>query len=322
MAHHRPHHHDHRMDLTNGWRSALVTSGESARREKPGAIVTESIPDPVSVSAQVAHLPRLAPDVIGLTVELERPLHYFPGQYCNVQFRGFPARCYSPSYPLEGGPDARLLHFHIRKLPDGAVSSALGETIRAGHRVRLTGPFGTTFFRSNHAGGTVLVSSDTGFAPMWGIAVAAITERPERELIFVVGARKLQSFYMHRALCRLALFPNVTIIPIVSEPQDISSAFRSGQPGDYLPNLSPKDVVYASGEPALTERVARIARAAGAECHTDPFVSNAKHTERSNFMSRLAGWLEGPSDSSATLQPSQTALRKAALKIVVGQNDG
>jgi hypothetical protein len=51
-------------------------------------------------------------------------------------------------------------------------------------------------------------------------------------------------------------------------------------------------------------------------------VSNAKHTERSNFMSRLAGWLEGPSDSSATLQPSQTALRKAALKIVVGQNDG
>jgi NAD(P)H-flavin reductase len=227
----------------------------------------------------------------------------------------------SPSYPLEGGPDARLLHFHIRNFPDGAVSSALGKTIRAGHRVRLTGPFGTTFLRSNHAGGTVLVSSDTGFAPMWGIAVAAITERPERELIFVVGARKLQSFYMHRALCRLALFPNVTIIPIVSEPQDISSAFRSGQPSDYLPNLSPNDVVYASGAPALTERVAQIARAADAECHTDPFVSNAKHTERSNFMSRLAGWLESPGDSPTTLQPPQTASRKAALKIVVGQTD-
>jgi NAD(P)H-flavin reductase len=283
--------------------------------------LTESAPHPVAMSAQVAHLARLAPDVIGLTMELERPLPYFPGQYCNVQFRGFPGRCYSPSYPLEGGPDARLLHFHIRKLPDGAVSSALGEVIRAGHHIRLTGPFGTTFFRSDQAGGTVVVSSDTGFAPMWGIAVAAITERPKRELIFVVAARKLQSFYMHRALCRLALFPNVTIIPIVSEPQDISSAFRSGQPSDYLPNLSPNDVVYASGEPALTERVAQIARAAGTECHTEPFVSNAEYTERSNLMSRLAGWLESPSDSSTTLQPSQTALRKAALKIVAGQND-
>jgi NAD(P)H-flavin reductase len=263
--------------------------GERKAQKIRRAIVTESIANPVSVSGQVANLARLAPDVIGLTVELERPLQYFAGQYCNVQFWGFPGRCYCPSYPLEGGPDARLLPFHIRKFPDGAVSSALGEVIRAGHRVRLTGPFGSTFFRPDRAGGTVLASSGTGFAPMWGIAVAAITERPERELIFVVAARELQSFYMHRALCRLALFPNVTIIPIVSAPQDISSAFRNGQPSDYLPNLSPNDVVYASGEPALTERVAQIARAAGNECYTEPFVSNAEYIERSNFMSRLAG---------------------------------
>ena len=92
----------------------------------------------------------------------------------------------------------------------------------------------------------------------------------------MVAAPKLQSFYMHRALCRLALFPNVTIIPIVSEPQDISSAFRSGQPSDYLPRLSPNDVVYASAAPALTERVTRIARAAGAEYHVEPFVTHAE----------------------------------------------
>ena len=276
----------------------------------------KSTPDPASVSAQVAHLARLAPDVIGLTVELERSLHYLAGQHCGVEFRGFPARCFSPSYPLQGGPDARLLHFHIQTRSDGAVSSALGEAIRIGHRVRLTGPFGDTFLRSSRADGTVLVSSGTGFAPMWGIAVAALTERPERELIFVVAARKLQSFYMHRALCRLALFPNVTIIPVVSEPQEISSAFRSGQPGDYLPNLSPNDVVYVSGAPALTECVARTAREAGAECHADPHLSDAEYTGGSNFMSRLTGWLEGPRGSNTTLQPSQMVSRKAALKIV------
>jgi len=89
------------------------------------------------------------------------------------------------------------------------------------------------------------------------------TERPQRELIFVVAARKLQSLYMHSALCRLALFPNVTIIPTVSEQQNVSPAIRSGRPTDHLPSLSPDDVVYTSGAPAMTDTVARMARAAG-----------------------------------------------------------
>ncbi len=71
-------------------------------------IVTEAVPEPVSMSAHVADLVRLAPDVIGVDVELPRPLRHLPGQYCKVQFRGFPARSYSPTYPLEGRPDDRL----------------------------------------------------------------------------------------------------------------------------------------------------------------------------------------------------------------------
>src|SRR5581483_7030348 len=178
-------------------------------------LVSEPVPDTVSMPARLAGLSRLGGDVIGVTVELPRPLDYLPGQFCKLQFRGFPERCYSPSYPLEGAPDRHLLHFHIRRFPDGAVSPALGQRIRVGHRVRVTGPLGTAFFRPDHRGRIVLVASGTGFAPMWSIAAAAITEQPRRELIFLVAARKIQSFYMHAALCRLALFPNVTIIPMV-----------------------------------------------------------------------------------------------------------
>src|SRR6516162_7108403 len=167
-------------------------------------IVTEPMPETVSMSARVADLVRLAPDVVGVCLELPKPMRHFPGQYCKVQFRGFPERNYSPSYPLEGGPDNHLMYFHIRRLEGGLVSSALGKKI------------------------------GTGFAPMWAIAVAAITERPQRELVFVAAARKLQSFYMHGALCRLARFPNVTIIPVVSEPQNVSAAVRTGRPTHYM----------------------------------------------------------------------------------------
>ena len=264
-------------------------------------LASEPVPDTVSMPARLADLTRLAADVIGVTLELPRPLNYLPGQFCRLQFRGFPERCYSPSYPLEGAPDRHLLHFHIRRFPDGAVSSALGQEIRVGHRVRVTGPLGTAFFRPDHHGRTVLVASGTGFAPMWSIAAAAITEQPRRELMFLVATRKIQSFYMHAALCRLALFPNVTIIPMVSEPQDISPAIRIGRPLDFLPALSAHDVVYTSGAPAMTNEVARLARIAGAVCYTDPFVPSAKAAESAGLMSRLFGQ-DGPRRGSKMLE--------------------
>ena len=252
-------------------------------------LVSEPMPETVSMPARVAEMTRLAPDVVGVTLELPRPLTHLPGQYCKLQFRGFPERCYSPTYPLEGAPDNRLLHFHIRRLPDGAVSSALGDEIRVGHRVKLTGPLGTAFFRPDHAGRIVLVGSGTGFAPMWSIATAAIVEQPRREMLFVVAARKLQSFYMHAALCRLALFPNVAIIPVVSEAQHVSSAFRTGRPTDFLPQLTADDVVYTCGAPVMTNAVAQLAREAGAVCHADPFVPHDREVKGGGLMERIFG---------------------------------
>jgi NAD(P)H-flavin reductase/ferredoxin len=256
-------------------------------------LVAESTPDPISTSARIAELVRLAPDVVGVGLELPGPFRHLPGQYCKLQFRGFPARCFSPTYPLEGGPHNRRLNFHIRRLPHGAVSSALGKKIRIGHRVKLSGPFGSSFHRRNHRGRVVLIASGTGFAPMWAIAAAAITERPERELAFVVATRKLQSFYMDGALCRLARFPNVTIVPVVSEPQNVSFAIRGGRPTDYMPTLSPADLVYTAGAPAMTEAVAQIARTAGARCYTDPFSPNDRGGEPSGAVARFFGWLDG-----------------------------
>jgi 3-phenylpropionate/trans-cinnamate dioxygenase ferredoxin reductase subunit len=279
-----------------------------------------AVPHRVSVSAQIVRLVRLAPDVIDISIELERPFNYLPGQYCKLQFRGFPARRYSPSYPLQGASHAQLLHFQIRRFRDGAISSALGEKIAVGHRLRLTGPFGGAFFRPNHPGGVVLVSSGTGFAPMWSIAVEAIKERPQREMVFVVATQKLQSFYMHSALCRLARFPNVTIIPIVSEPQHVSSDIRSGRPIDCLPNLSPEHVVYASGAAALTVQVAKIAKAAGAKCYADPFVSHAELAEDSKLMSRLVGWLSSPRKNKTGLQALRAASQKTSKKTRAAQN--
>jgi hypothetical protein len=37
----------------------------------------------------VAQTVQLAPDVVGVDIELPKPLDYLPGQYCKLQFQGF-----------------------------------------------------------------------------------------------------------------------------------------------------------------------------------------------------------------------------------------
>jgi NAD(P)H-flavin reductase len=262
-------------------------------------ILVEKVPEAVEVSGHVDSLVQRASDVVEVCVRPSQRMPYFAGQYFSVQFRGFPARCYSPTVPLDWPSDARPLRFHVRQLPGGRVSSALGRKIVGAHRVTLTGPFGSAYLRAGHVGRLVLVAGGTGFAPIWAIAEAAIRERPQRELVLIVGARSLDSLYMIPALCRLALFPSVTIVPVVSERQSMTHAVHEGRPTDYIPALSPTDLVYTAGAPAMVETAARIAKAAGARCFSDPF--EPSHNGAPGFLSRAADWLVTELQSSPPL---------------------
>ena len=268
----------------------------------------EDVPDTAIEDGRLIELVPLAPTVVEVRIALPRPLEFRPGQYYKVQFRGFPARCYSPTFPFEGTHDAAMLRFHVSRVPKGLVSSELGRKIQVGHRVKLTGPLGAAFFRPDHPGRTVLVASGTGFAPIWATALAAILERRDRDMILVVGARRLRSLYMLRALCKLAQFPNVTIVPVVSEAQKFSSAVRIGRPTDYVPALSSSDVIYAAGAPGMVQGVARMARGAGAKCYMDPFAPQASRAELGSLFRRATAWF---TSDAPTLVPDQTQTERA-----------
>lgn len=257
------------------------------------AVEIEDVPPTVTGSGQVVELARLAPTVMEVSIAMPDPVALLPGQYCKLQFRGFPARCYSPTLPIDGMGDSRILRFHVSQVPNGRISSALGREIKVGHRVKITGPLGTAYLRPDHSGRIVIVASGTGFAPAWSIAVAAIVERPNRKMVIIAGARTLDSLYMVRALCKLARFSNVIIIPVVSETQTVSNAVRTGRPTDYMPRLAPSDVVYTAGAPAMVESVARMASAAGAKCYMDPFGPENPPDKRSRqrrFIDRAIAW--------------------------------
>ena len=261
-------------------------------------VVAEPVPHVTEISATVVDIIDLAPDVFEVCVAAPPTAEYLPGQYLSVCFRGYPPRHYSPTRPLDRPINPDLIRFHVSRLAKGRVSSALGRRIKHGHQVKLTGPFGAAYFRQQLNERLILVSSGTGFAPIWAIAEAAIRENPQRDLVLIAGARDIESLYMIPALCRLARFPRVLIIPTVLKQQRVTPAVRFGRPSEYLPALSPDDLIYVAGAPALVKATAQIAQSAGASYFADPFLPSVVGNTGETFLSRTARWI-APSRSTA-----------------------
>ncbi len=266
----------------------------------------EGLPKIQMAVGRVSAIKKRAPDVAEINIEPSQPIRYLPGQYLRVQFRGYPMRCYNPTASMENLAERDFLHLQVRRIRRGRVSAAIGSSIREGHRVKIEGPFGLAFLRPASLNRLVLVASGTGFAPIWSIAVAAIREHQRRRVVMVVGARTIESLYMMNALCILARYPNVTIIPVVETPQDLSHMIRIGSVAHYVPELSPEDTVHACGPPRLVEAVSRMAAAADARCYCVPF---APQLAKENALSRTLGWFN---DVKQSLTPVERTDRRPA----------
>src|SRR5262245_12457873 len=171
------------------------------------AVIERNQPSGIrSVEGVLSSLRSLSPEVMEVGIKTDRALPYHPGQYVQVRFRGYPSRPFSITHPLRGKADSRSVWFHVRRMKDGRVTSSLGKRIRPGHRAKLSGPYGSAHFRPNLDSRLILVATNTGFAPIWSIAVAALRENPQRMMMIIAGGRTLESLYMGPALMRLANF--------------------------------------------------------------------------------------------------------------------
>jgi NAD(P)H-flavin reductase/ferredoxin len=233
----------------------------------------------------------LSREVMEVGIRTDRALPYRAGQYMQVRFSGYPSRPFSITHSMRGNPDSRSVWFHIRRRKDGRVTSSFGKRILPGHRVQLTGPYGSAHFRPNLAGRLILVATSTGFAPIWSIAVAALRENPERRMMIIAGGRTIESLYMGPALVQLGRFSNVFVVPVCSAPQTLTTAVKPGRPTDYLPRLLPTDVLYACGAPGMVDSIKSIAALIGAVCYADPFLPT---TDDRSVLTRAMGWLAMP----------------------------
>jgi NAD(P)H-flavin reductase/ferredoxin len=247
-----------------------------------------------TVKGVLSSLRPLSSEVMEVGIKTNRALPHHAGQYAQVRFNGYPSRPFSITHPLSGNPNSRLIWFHVRRTKDGRVTKLLGKRIRPGHRVKLTGPYGSAHFRPNLLDSRlILVATNTGFAPIWSVAVAALRENPQRMMMVIAGGRTADSLYMGPALAQLVRFPNVHVVPVCSTPQT-SINVKLGRPTEYLPHLLPTDVLYACGAPGMVDAIKAIAARIGAVCYADPFLPTTDDTVEESVLTRAMGWLGVP----------------------------
>ena len=233
----------------------------------------DEVPPLTKRAGLVTAIARLSPNIVEVVVALSRRLPHLPGQYVSVAFAGFPARDYSPTLRVDGSAELNELVLHIRETAAGAVSSELGRRIRVGHRVRVRGPFGHAFFRKGE-GRLVLVSTGTGWAPIWAIARAARYLEPEREMIVVAGAREAGDLYMRA--CRDWLRQTGVVRLVLSSTRAAGRDVQPGRVTRHLPQLTRSDTVFAAGAPEMVSAVEFLAATAGARCFADPFLPSSR----------------------------------------------
>jgi NAD(P)H-flavin reductase/ferredoxin len=244
-----------------------------------------------SIEGVLGSVRTLSPDVMEIGIKTDRALPYHAGQYAQVCFAGFPSRPFSITHPLSSNPSGGSVWFHVRRMQNGRVTASLGKRIKPGHRVTLNGPYGSAHFRPGIEGRLILVATNTGFAPIWSIAAAALREKPERRIMIIAGGRSIGSLYMHAALARLASFPNVLVVPVCSAPHALPNGVMPGRPTDYLPLMLTTDVVYACGSPEMVQAVKAIAANFGAACYADPFLKAHIDKAGDNALTRAVEWL-------------------------------
>lgn len=231
-------------------------------------------PSARTVEGVLTSLLPLSADVVEVNIRTDRALLHHPGQYAKVEFEGFPARPFSMTHALRGRPGRQTVSFHVRRMKGGRVTPTLGRGVRPGHRVSISGPYGSAYFRPNMGHRLIMVATSTGFAPVWSVAVAALRENPNRPMMIIAGGRSLEALYMRPALGQLSQFGNVQVRPVCSQPEIAAQGVMIGRPTDYLPRLSPDDVIYTCGAPEMVNAVKLIAAHSGAVCYADPFMTS------------------------------------------------
>lgn len=207
-----------------------------------------------------------------------KPLSFSPGQYATLQFTPDHIRPYSMASLCTD----EELEFHIRRVPDGRVTSYVFDQIKLGDVIRVSGPLGTAYLRTRHEGPLLCVAGGTGLAPILSIVRGAIAANMDNPIHLYFGVRSPQDIYRLDQLKVLqTLHSALKLNVIVTTDDGGTSGRRTGLVTEAIAEDIPDFQgwrAYVCGAPPMVEATAALLRQRHMDenhIHADAFYASA-----------------------------------------------
>lgn len=230
------------------------------------------------MAATITSLKPLSRDVLRVRLVCDSPLDFRPGQYVTLVRDTGLARSYSiASLPEEGE-----IELHVRRIPNGRMSTWLYEEARAGARAMLQGPSGECFYVPGREDQPMLLTgAGTGLAPLYGIVRDALRSGHRGPIHLLHGALRPAGLYLCEELAAMAAaHANFTYTASVLEA-DSPGAFVTGSIDGILAERFPQLNGwrgFVCGDPALVRSLKKklfLSGMATRDIYADAFLPSA-----------------------------------------------
>jgi ferredoxin-NADP reductase/ferredoxin len=205
-----------------------------------------------------------------------------PGQYLTLRVQpDDQERAVLRNYSLSGPPGAAYYRITVKQEPGGVASGYLDTRVAVGDHLDVAAPRGTFILDRTHAP-VLLISAGIGATPVLAMLQALATERSDREIWWLYGARNgREHSFAAEARGLVAALPNARSHIYYSQPgpddvegRDFDGAGRLT--GSVLADLEPpRDAeAYVCGPTAFMTEINASLAAAGLDVphiHTEPF---------------------------------------------------
>lgn len=211
---------------------------------------------------RVLGVDQLTQDIKGLRLAVEAggSFVFSAGQYAEVEF----APGLSRHYSMANTPEEPELAFHVRHMPGGRTSRHVAEKLKAGDRLKVSGPLGISYLRDAHAGPVLLVAGGSGLAPIQSI-LRTLLGRGTREAVTLYFGGEIYGQPLLSGLAAGHANFSCQIAPSEEQLHDlVASGLGSTQ------NL----MAYLAGPPAMVEATTAMLASRGLaprQIHADAF---------------------------------------------------
>lgn len=236
--------------------------------------------DTARIKATVNSIEQLCHDIVGVTLHCEQALDYKAGQFINLFKDSTLARSYSlASVPAQD----KHLTLHVRKVPDGRMSSWIHHELNSGDSVEISLPVGDCFYTSGKPEqAMLLIGTGSGLAPLYGIARDAIAQGHTGPIRLYHGSTSLDGLYLMNELRQLAeSHENFSYIPCVSGEPVEDESISNGQVLDVALANNARLTnwrVFLCGNPDMVKAAKKKAFLTGAsmkDIYSDAFIPAA-----------------------------------------------